>query len=37
MPFTVLLDRQHRVAGVYISPLTPKDLEPMLNLLTAED
>lgn len=36
MPFTVLLDRQHRVAGVYITPLTPADLEPMLNKLIAE-
>jgi thiol-disulfide isomerase/thioredoxin len=36
MPFTVLLDRQHRVAGVYISPLTQADLEPMLNKLLAE-
>jgi thiol-disulfide isomerase/thioredoxin len=36
MPFTVLLDREHRVAGVYISPLTPSDLEPMLNRLLAE-
>jgi len=34
-PFTVLLDKQHRVAGVYVGPLTPKDLEPMLNRLTA--
>jgi thiol-disulfide isomerase/thioredoxin len=36
-PFTVLLDKQHRVAGVYVGPLTPKDLEPMLNRLTAGD
>jgi thiol-disulfide isomerase/thioredoxin len=36
-PFTVLLDKQHRVAGVYVGPLTPKDLEPMLNRLTAEN
>jgi thiol-disulfide isomerase/thioredoxin len=33
-PFTVLLDEQHRVAGVYTSALTPKDLEPMLDKLT---
>jgi thiol-disulfide isomerase/thioredoxin len=33
-PFTVLLDEQHRVAGVYTSALTPKDLEPMLDELT---
>jgi thiol-disulfide isomerase/thioredoxin len=36
MPFTVLLDREHRVAGVYITPLTPADLEPMLTKLIAE-
>jgi thiol-disulfide isomerase/thioredoxin len=36
MPFTVLLDRQHRVAGVYITPLTQDDLDPMLNKLIAE-
>jgi thiol-disulfide isomerase/thioredoxin len=35
-PFTVLLDKQHRVAGVYVGPLTAKDLEPMLNKLVAE-
>jgi thiol-disulfide isomerase/thioredoxin len=34
-PFTVLLDKQHRVAGVYVGPLTAKDLEPMLNKLVA--
>jgi thiol-disulfide isomerase/thioredoxin len=32
-PFTVLLDKQHRVAGVYLGPMTPADLEPMLNKL----
>lgn len=36
-PFTVLLDKQHRVAGVFLGPLTPKDLEPMLSRLTAGD
>ena len=35
-PFTVLLDKQHRVAGVYVGPLTAKDLDPMLNKLVAE-
>lgn len=34
-PFTVLLDEKHRVAGVYTAPLTPKDLEPMLDKLTS--
>jgi thiol-disulfide isomerase/thioredoxin len=35
-PFTVLLDKQHRVAGVYISRLGPADLEPLLNKLIVE-
>lgn len=35
MPFTVLLDRQHRVAGVYIGPMQPKDLDPVLNKVAA--
>lgn len=34
-PFTVLLDREHRVAGVYAATLTPQDLEPMLDKLTS--
>lgn len=34
-PFTVLLDKQHRVAGVYVGPLTAADLDPMLNKLVA--
>lgn len=35
-PFTVLLDKKHRVAGVYISRLAPADIEPLLNKLIAE-
>jgi thiol-disulfide isomerase/thioredoxin len=35
MPFTVLLDKQHRVAGVYATRLAAADLEPMLNKLVA--
>jgi thiol-disulfide isomerase/thioredoxin len=35
-PFTVLLDKQHRVAGVFAVRLAPKDIEPMLNQLIAE-
>ncbi|MGH8861059.1 MAG: TlpA disulfide reductase family protein, partial [Jatrophihabitantaceae bacterium] len=35
-PFTVLLDKEHRVAGVYAARLAPTDLEPMLNKLAAE-
>lgn len=36
LPFTVLIDKRQRVAAVYIGPLTPKDLEPVLNKLIAE-
>jgi thiol-disulfide isomerase/thioredoxin len=36
LPFTVLIDKQQRVAAVYIGALTPKDLEPVLNKLLAE-
>jgi thiol-disulfide isomerase/thioredoxin len=36
-PFTVVLDKQHRVAGVYLIRLAPADLEPLLNKLIAEN
>ena len=36
LPFTVLLDKQHRVAAVYLSSLSAKDLQPVLNTLIAE-
>lgn len=36
MPFTVVLDKQHRVAAVYFVRLSPKDIEPVLNKLLAE-
>jgi thiol-disulfide isomerase/thioredoxin len=36
LPFSVLLDRQGRVAAVYNGPVTPKDLEPVLDRLRAE-
>jgi thiol-disulfide isomerase/thioredoxin len=37
LPFTVLIDKQQRVAAVYTGdPLTPMDLEPVLNKLLAE-
>lgn len=36
LPFTVLIDKRQRVAAVYIGPLTPKDLEPVLDKLLAE-
>jgi peroxiredoxin len=34
-PFTVLIDKQHRVAGVYVGPMTAGDLDPLLNKLVA--
>lgn len=36
LPFTVILDKQHRVAAVYLHALTPKDLQPVLDKLLAE-
>ncbi|PZR96684.1 MAG: TlpA family protein disulfide reductase [Candidatus Nephthysia bennettiae] len=36
LPFTVILDKQQRVAAVYLRTLTPKDLQPVLDKLIAE-
>jgi peroxiredoxin len=36
LPFTVLIDRQGRVAAVYLSKLTAKDLDGPLHTLLAE-
>ena len=36
LPFTVLIDKQQRVAAVYVGSLTPKDLEPVLDRLLAD-
>jgi peroxiredoxin len=36
LPFTVVIDKQQRVAGVYLKPLAPKDLQPVLDKLLAE-
>jgi thiol-disulfide isomerase/thioredoxin len=36
MPFTVVLDKHHRVAGVYVVRMAPSDLEPILHTLLAE-
>lgn len=36
MPFTVILDKDHRVAAVYLLRLGATDLEPVLNTLIAE-
>jgi peroxiredoxin len=36
LPFTVLIDKQGRVAAVYLERLQPADLQPVLNSLLAE-
>jgi peroxiredoxin len=36
LPFTVLIDKQQRVAAVYLHQLTAKDLQPVLASLIAE-
>jgi thiol-disulfide isomerase/thioredoxin len=36
LPFSVLIDKQGRVAAVYLGPVTPKDLASPLNQLRAE-
>jgi peroxiredoxin len=36
LPFTVLVDKQQRIAAVYTSVLTAKDLQPVLAQLVAE-
>jgi thiol-disulfide isomerase/thioredoxin len=36
LPFTVLIDKQQRVAAVYLGVLSPKDLTPVLDKLIAE-
>lgn len=36
LPDTVLIDKHGRVAGTYVVPMTPKDLEPMIARLVAE-
>jgi hypothetical protein len=36
LPFTVVIDKQQRVAAVYLSVLTPGDLQPVLTSLVAE-
>jgi thiol-disulfide isomerase/thioredoxin len=36
LPFTVLVDKHQRIAAVYLSTLTAKDLQPVLDLLAAE-
>lgn len=36
VPSTIILDREHRVAAVYLIAVLAKDLDPILNQLTAE-
>jgi thiol-disulfide isomerase/thioredoxin len=36
LPFTVVLDKQHRVAAVYLGALQAADLQPVLTKLSAE-
>ncbi len=36
LPFTVIIDKQQRVAAVYLQALTPADLTPVLTSLAAE-
>jgi peroxiredoxin len=36
LPFTVLIDKHQRVAAVYLSRLTTKDLEPVIDKLLTE-
>lgn len=36
IPSTLVLDRQHRVAAVFLQALTPGDLQPVLTRLAAE-
>ncbi|MDQ2722531.1 MAG: TlpA family protein disulfide reductase, partial [Actinomycetota bacterium] len=36
IPSTIVLDRQHRVAAVFLQALTPGDLQPVVTRLAAE-
>ena len=36
IPSTLVLDRQHRVAAVFLQSLTPSDLQPVVTRLAAE-
>jgi peroxiredoxin len=36
LPYTIVLDRQGRVAAVYLTPLLREDIEPVLEKLAAE-
>jgi thiol-disulfide isomerase/thioredoxin len=36
LPYTIVLDRQGRVAGVYLTPLLREDIEPVVRRLAAE-
>ncbi len=36
LPYTIVLDKQGRVAAVYLSPLLRQDIEPVVLRLAAE-
>lgn len=36
LPFTVLIDKQGKIADVWLGAISPNDLEPLLNKLLAE-
>jgi peroxiredoxin len=36
LPFSLLVDKHGKVAALYVGPVTPADLEPVLNSLLAE-
>lgn len=36
VPLTIVLDKQHRAANVFLAPVLASDLEPILRRLTAE-
>jgi hypothetical protein len=36
LPWTVVVDKDQRVAAVYSGPVLPADLQPVLNSLIAE-
>jgi hypothetical protein len=36
LPYTIVLDRQGRVAAVYLTPLLREDIEPVVTRLAAQ-
>ena len=37
LPYTVVFDKHGRAAGLYLGPMTPKDLEPVIDELVREN